>query len=465
MKLICILFISFAIFALTVLKSEGIKNKKVVICAALIAVLSFAGPYIVDCVTGEDKDKEEVDNVSETEENSEEHVHKTANIEKENIIEATCLNAGQYEEVSYCECGEVLGSKIMTIDALGHDFVNGICLRCGLVSQEQESLTASQPNELSDAGNYNDADSLIYTAQTVNFVTYSGSIEGDDQTDIYSLTAPVSGYYRFDLNDMVNRLYVNLYVYDSDGYKVGGYSGAENGQGITCQLDEGRTYSIKVMSDINTGNYKLSVGQQKEAVDATMKEAIYDSIEYTDQWNEYTFIPAISGVYRFDLDDMVNGFYVNLYVYDTLNYRTGGYSGADNGNGLTVKLEEGKTYTIKIGQDVNTGTYTLKIGKPKSVQDITGNNMFAGQIMYTDQDDEYIYMPSSTGEHTFTLNNMVNGFNVTMCIYDALGYRIGGYSGAGNGDVITAKMKAGEIYTIHLIQDINVGSYEVSISK
>ena len=174
-----IIIISIAIFVLTYIKSEENRFTKAIVCSGLITVLCFVGPYIVDAMSnwGEGK-TEEPGNLCEIEENKEEHMHKTASEEKENVIEATCLDSGQYEEVSYCECGEALERKIITIDALGHnyikmitnpscnergfttykcsrcqdsyvdnyveaiahDFADGICLRCGLVTPEYEEF-------------------------------------------------------------------------------------------------------------------------------------------------------------------------------------------------------------------------------------------------------------------------------------------------------------------------------------
>ena len=51
----------------------------------------------------------------------EEHVHTPGNTVVENVIEATCTNAGSYDEVVYCtDCGEELSRTHITVEALGH---------------------------------------------------------------------------------------------------------------------------------------------------------------------------------------------------------------------------------------------------------------------------------------------------------------------------------------------------------
>ena len=256
-----------------------------------------------------------------------------------------------------------------------------------------------------------------------------------------------------------------MFVYDSAGNNVGGYSGIGNNQGVTCSLEKDSTYSIKIASYSGTGNYILTVGQPKENIDVTDMEVIYDSIEYINQWNKYTFIPSISGVYRFDLSDMINGFEVKFFVYDSLGYNVGGYSGVGNGSGITVDMVAGETYTIHVGQYSNLGSYIMSIGKQLSTQDITGERAFSGEITYTNQDNIYNYIPTSSGEHKFTIQNINKGFEVKFFVYDSLGYNVGGYSGVENGGVISANLNANEKYTIHIRQDNNYGSYGVSISR
>lgn len=465
LRLLIILVIAILIFAFAYLASEEHKLTKAVIFSGVAAVLGFVGPYIVDYIESLEKETKETQTEEIHTEDSNEHdnnVHEIAYTKTENIHDATCLEVGNYDLVSYCECGKELGKETINIDALGHnyymtvtnpycdqsgyttyicsrcldsfvddytealghDFVDGICSRCQSISPDYEMLVIARVNEYTNNGNYDDAlnlvnealslieseslqqlyikiltvqeeaaSAVIFTAKPVEFITYSGAINGNDSTDVYSLTAPTSGYYHFDLSDMVNGFSVKLYVYDSTANRIGGYAGVANGRGITCRLEKDCSYSIKIMSYSGTGNYTLSIGQPKDSVNATSREVIYDEIEFIDQWNEYTFIPSLSGIYRFDVSDMVNGFTVKLFVYDSLEYKVGGYSGVRNNNGITVEMIAGETYTIKIGQYDNLGAYKLTMGKQQPIQDITGENFLSGNITYTSQQNEYFLNP------------------------------------------------------------------------
>ncbi|MBQ7099015.1 MAG: Ig-like domain-containing protein, partial [Oscillospiraceae bacterium] len=64
------------------------------------------------------------------------HEHTPAEAVRENEVPADCVNAGSYDSVVYCAtCGEEISRQTVTVDALGHDFVDGKCTRCG---EEQE---------------------------------------------------------------------------------------------------------------------------------------------------------------------------------------------------------------------------------------------------------------------------------------------------------------------------------------
>lgn len=569
-KAIIILIIAALIFILTLLADNKYKLPKAAkvsantsaILLAIVAALSFAGPYIVDYFadlgkeTNNESQSENYDNESqnpegepqnpegelqdsedESQDNQDDapaHEHKIISTEQENMCEATCTNPGSYDEVSYCECGEIIKKESRTIEALGHnyieavtdpscteagfttytctncqdtyadnatealghDFIMGVCSRCGNISPDFEAIIISKVNELLNSHDYEEAlnvinealclvesdtllqlrenvyaeqaaaaSSAIYTANPVQFITHSGAIESMGETDTYSFTASVSGRHRFDLNDMINGFNVKLYVYDSAGNNVGSSNNIENGRGITCTLEKDHIYSIEVQSRNGTGNYNLVIGQPKETIEITAKNVIYDSIEYGEQLNCYTFTAPIDGIYRFDMSDMINGFNVKLYIYDALGYSMGGSSHIENNRGVTVTLKAGETYTIEATQRGNFGSYTLTVGRQQPVQDISDVNNFRGTITYQDQDNEYVYTPSYTGTHNFTLQNMVSGFQIRFNIYDSLGYQVTGRSSAGNGSKMTADLNAGERYTIHIGHRNGFNDYEVDISK
>ena len=90
------------------------------------------------CACGE-KESEEIEALG----------HTPSEAIKENEVAATCTTGGSYEEVVYCAvCGEELSRKAVEVVSLGHDYVKGVCVRCG----EEEPFTEGLIFELSGDG-------------------------------------------------------------------------------------------------------------------------------------------------------------------------------------------------------------------------------------------------------------------------------------------------------------------------
>ena len=90
------------------------------------------------CACGE-KESEEIEALG----------HTPSEAIKENEVAATCTAGGSYEEVVYCAaCEEELSRKTVEVVSLGHDYVKGVCARCG----EEEPFTEGLIFELSGDG-------------------------------------------------------------------------------------------------------------------------------------------------------------------------------------------------------------------------------------------------------------------------------------------------------------------------
>ena len=58
--------------------------------------------------------------------------HQDTVVTEENKVDPTCTADGSYEKVTSCaDCGVELGRETVTVPALGHDYQDGICVRCG----------------------------------------------------------------------------------------------------------------------------------------------------------------------------------------------------------------------------------------------------------------------------------------------------------------------------------------------
>lgn len=214
-----IAFITFARKKEGSLKQAIIEFAFAVLSAAICIYVEYGFDYIskiffpnnVDVVS--DVDTENVyDSTGEFDEGSN-HIHENLSTKKENSIDPSCVEGGSYESVIYCECGEELSrdtfiletlghnyKKIVTAptcynqgfttficnrcndtyisdyaDALGHDYEDGICVRCGYsdpdyvkIYDSEEIMKILSDSVVSSSGGYSQylgADSVSVFAE------------------------------------------------------------------------------------------------------------------------------------------------------------------------------------------------------------------------------------------------------------------------------------------------------------
>lgn len=92
-------------------------------------------------------------------------------------------------------------------------------------------------------------------------------------------------------------------------------------------------------------------------------QSLSGSIYYEDQIDSYEYIPQVSGVYRFDVEDDTAGTSYKFVVQDNR-----GESLMDSvisqENGKNVDLVAGERYSIELKQYSGLANYVLKIGIP-----------------------------------------------------------------------------------------------------
>ena len=97
--------------------------------------------------------------------------HTGTETRRENEVAATCTTAGSYDSVAYCTvCGEEVSRQTVTIPALGHDFVDGVCTRCGA----KEETPSENP--------FVDVPEGIYFYDPVMWAVENGITNGVDDT-------------------------------------------------------------------------------------------------------------------------------------------------------------------------------------------------------------------------------------------------------------------------------------------
>ena len=217
--------------------------------------------------------------------------------------------------------------------------------------------------------------------------------EGECKKNFIPAQSGVYGFH-FEIDD-VNKEYY-FYIYDSKGNWIDeGNSSYDNASAF---LEKGEEYTFVISSDEKKEIiYCVSIYSPDPICDIE-GDVILGKMRYTEQENEYYYIPPITGIYRFDYDINDVNLEYSFYLYDSKNEEK--ISGNFSDEGATVELIQGEKYKIKIVQYEGLPEYTIKIGIPNTPITVN-NNLISGKIRYTEQKDVYYYTAPRSGLYRF----------------------------------------------------------------
>ena len=137
--------------------------------------------------------------------------------------------------------------------------------------------------------------------------------------------------------------------------------------------------------------------------DITGKTVFSGSIVEEGQKNNYKFTSKVAGTYHFS-SDLSAGGEIRVRICgengESIDYGT---------NALTIDLQADKIYVISIEYKNGPCDFTINIGIPIVVNDITGNASVSGNISYEDKKDKYLYTASIDGTYHFGTNLSAGG--------------------------------------------------------
>ncbi len=272
-----------------------------------------------------------------------------------------------------------------------------------------------------------------------------GTIDERGQKNLYRYTAPVSGVYRFD-SDLSAGGQVCIRISGENGVSV-----SYGTNGLTINLEAGKTYVLGVEYRNGPCSYTVNIGTPVPVSDITGSSYVYGSIAYRDQRDEYRYTAPTEGTYRFDSDLSAGG---------QVCIRVSGENGVsvDYGtNGLTLDLEAGKTYILSVEYRNGPCDYAVSIGVPISVEDVSGSASVSGAITFQDQKDRYRYTASVSGTYRF---DAVVDAGAQVCV------RVSGENGSSlsygtNG--LTMDLEAGKTYVLGVEYRGGTSGYTVNI--
>ena len=308
-------------------------------------------------------------------------------------------------------------------------------------------------------------ENVPFEIQPNEIIGFSGEVSRDGQSNDYEYIPPLSGAYRFEFSNVPNGTDLRLRIYNSGWEQIEVNSDLDNGDGITKFLTAGEIYYIRVEQYREIGAYTLNIGPQKDIVDLTNYTAVSDSIQYTSQTNDYSYVAETDGVYRFEFSNVPNGTDLRLRIYNSGWEQIEVNSDLDNGDGITEFLTAGEKYYIRVEQYREYGSYTLNIGKKKEVIDITNYTAVSDSVQYTDQENDYLFIAKAEGTYRFIFSNVSEGNSFRLGIFNSGWEKLESNSNLGNGGELKVSLLAGESYFIKVTQYGGSGNYILTTER
>lgn len=162
---------------------------------------------------------------------------------------------------------------------------------------------------------------------------------------------------------------------------------------------------------------------------------------------KWTLDVKVSGRYFIWINEVYSGYYLKMYIYNSLGERVTYDTSLYNKDGLYMDLAV-DTYTIELYYGSGFTTYNLNVGFAKPTVDISAYSQVSDQIEFTRQIIRYTFTPEVTGTYAFRFAEMTGNAEMYMAIYNRLNERITYNSYLGNGEGLKLDLNAGETYTL-----------------
>lgn len=372
----------------------------------------------------------------------------------------TCKEPGWY---SYSTCEKCDYTSLEEIPATGHAFVAGVCTSCGEADGNFEVV-----NGITITNNeytVPKTDPVSYDVVAAVIDVHTGNMAAEEQKDTYTFTAAETGRYYIWLTEVLSGTDIGVYVHNSLG-EIASNHYCGNEEGVTVDCVAGETYTIYLCESWGFSSYQLNVGHKKATVDISGYDVINDSIEYLEQYNTYTFTPAVAGSYNFSFSEMMNNCELRIHVFNRLNEEIAWENYCSNGEGVTVdNMVAGETYTIAVEHDYyDMSSYTMTVGKQSAVVDASAYTAIHDSIRYPDQKNVYNFVVPANGAYRFELANITDNKEVDLYVYNHLGERVNYSTYVGNGEGLTlTDLVAGDTYTIVVEYSYELADYTLKI--
>ena len=306
-------------------------------------------------------------------------------------------------------------------------------------------------------------------------LSWSGSFEKEGQIDSYTFSTERDGLYCFFFTDILDGQEYAIRLTNAAGnvvYNAQWYDTYGLDEAADLTLKKGQTYTLSVkQKGAYYGGYTINVGVQKEYLAVGDYTAIYDSFEYVHQQNGYTFVPEVSGPYRFGVSGLPEGYSCGIQVVNAAGKTISNaqwYDSYSNKEGQEVNLSAGQTYVVKYRESGYRGPYCVEVGLYKQVGDVSGVFAVDDSIQFLNQRNLYTFVPEQTASYQFGFSGIPEGYSYMIQVVNPVGDAITNarwYDSFGNHESEWVNLTAGQTYTI-VVRPRNelYGKYRLDIS-
>lgn len=274
----------------------------------------------------------------------------------------------------------------------------------------------------------------------------SGSVVEKGQVNQYLYMAPTDGHYLFDTGLSWNER-VWMEITNEYGGRI-----ARNTSSLSVDLNAGTVYILRVEYDSSPRDYTVRIGIPKAVSDITGQTSVSGSVTYRGQVDQYLYTAPLDGTYLFD-----TGLGWNETVWVEISNEYGGQI-SRNTSSVLADLTGGTTYILRVEYASSPQNYTVQIGIPKPVSDITGLEYVTGGLTYRGQKDRYLYTAPVDGSYLFDTGLGFNG-GVYLEIGDENGTRINRHM-----PTLTVDLKGGTTYMLSVYRENNSTPCDYTVS-
>lgn len=185
----------------------------------------------------------------------------------------------------------------------------------------------------------------------------------------------------------------------------------------------------------------------------------------------YSFSTDRDGIYCLYFTDILEG---QKYAIQLVNEAGNAianpylYSAYGLDEGLEIELKSNNRYTVNVSQfDEYKGSYCLNLGQQKDISDVSKLTSIKDSFEFIHQQNMYKYIPTFTGEYSFSFSDIPEGYEYGIQILNSAGEPLTNpywYSTYQNDEAQTITLSAGHTYTIKARQTNNYyGTYSLNI--